>query len=78
MAISVALAYQCSLAASTSPKTLTQTKMMTPGHISKVSKSESAVLVAYEVGDDKTTILGMCVVRCEWGCSHLTYTATLG
>ena len=66
------------LAASTSPRTLTQTKMMTPDHILKVANPESAVLVAYEVGDDKTTILGMCVVRYEWGCSHLTYTAPLG
>ena len=55
--------------------TLTQTKMMTPDHILKVSKSESTVLMAYEVGDVKITLWGMCVViRCEWGCSHLTGT----
>ena len=32
--------------------------MMTPDHILKVVKPESAVLVAYEVGDDKTTLWG--------------------
>ena len=42
--------------------------MMTPNHIMKVVKPESAVLVAYEVGDDKITLWGMRVVRCEWSC----------
>ena len=41
---------------------------MTPDHILKVVKSESTVLVAYEVGDDKTSLWGMCVVWCEWSC----------
>ena len=40
--------------------TLTQTKMTTLGHILRVPKPESAVLMAYEVGDDKTTLLGPC------------------
>ena len=47
------------LAASTAPRTLTQTKMTTLDHILKVLNPESAVLVAYEVGDDKTTLWGM-------------------
>jgi len=49
------------LAALTAPRTLTQTKMTTLGHILKVSKPESAIRVAYEVGDDKTTLWGMLV-----------------
>ena len=49
------------LAASTSPRTLTQTKMTTMDHILKVPKPESAILMAYEVGDDKTTFWGMLV-----------------
>ena len=47
------------LAASTPPRTLTQTEITTLDHIQKVSKLESAVLMAYEVGDDKTTLWGM-------------------
>ena len=48
------------LAVSKAPRTLTQTKMTTLDHILKVSKPESAVLMAYEVGDDKTTLFGHC------------------
>jgi len=55
------------LAASTAPKTLTQTKMTTLDHILKVSKPESAIPMAYEVGDDKTTLLGHVSLRCECG-----------
>ena len=46
------------LAASTAPRTLTQAKMTTLDHMLKVSKPESAVLMAYEVGDDKNHTLG--------------------
>ena len=53
------------LAALTAPITLTQTKMMTLDHILKVSKPESAVLGAYEVGDVNTTLLGHVSLRCE-------------
>ena len=53
------------LAASTAPRTLTQTKITTLNHILKVSKPESAVLMAYEVGNDKTTLLGHVSLRCE-------------
>ena len=53
------------LAFSTVPMTPTQTKMTTLDHILKVSKPESAVLMAYEVGDDKTTLLGHVSLRCE-------------
>ena len=49
------------LAASTAPRTLTQTKMTTRDHILKVSNPESAILMAYEVGDVKITLLGMLV-----------------
>ena len=49
------------LAALTAPRILTQTKITTLNHILKVSKPESATLMAYEVGDDKTTLLGMLV-----------------
>ena len=63
----VVLAYQCMLAVSTAPMTLTQTKMTTLDHILKVSTPESAVQMAYEVGDDKTTPSGYVRLRC----SHL-------
>ena len=53
------------LAVSTAPRTLTQTKMTTLNHILKVSKPESAVLMAYEVGDGKITLLGHVSLRCE-------------
>ena len=46
------------LAASTAPRTLTQTEMTTRDHILKVSKPESAVLMTYEVGDEKDILLG--------------------
>ena len=55
------------LAALTALMTLTQTKMTTPDHVLKVSKPESAVLMAYEVGNDKTTLLGHVSLRCECG-----------
>jgi len=35
--------------------------MTTLDHILKVSKPESAILMAYEVGDDKATLWGMLV-----------------
>ena len=35
-------------------------------------------MMAYKVGDGKTTIWCMCDARCERGCSHLTQTAPLG
>ena len=57
--------YQCMLAVSTAPRPLTQTQMTTLDHILKVSKPESAVLMAYEVVDDKTTLLGHVSLRCE-------------
>ena len=50
------------LAASTAPRTLTQTKMTTLDHILKVSKPESAILMAYEVGGDKNHALGRMLV----------------
>ena len=53
------------LAVSTAPRTPTQTKMTTLDHILKVPKPKSAVLVAYEVGDDKTTLFGHVSLRCE-------------
>ena len=49
------------LATTFSPRTLSQTKLMTLDHIFKIATPESAVLMAYEVGDDKTTLWGMLV-----------------
>ena len=51
---------------------------MTLDHILKAKKPESAALMAYKVGDGKTTLWCMCDARCEWGCSHLMQTAPLG
>jgi len=49
------------LAASTAPLTLTLNKKTNLDHILKVSKPETNILMAYKVGDDKTTLWGMLV-----------------
>ena len=67
MTISVGFGLPMHASGATAPRTLIQTKMTTLDHILKVSKLESAVLMAYEVGDDKNHALGHVRLRCECG-----------